>query len=67
MKPNIIIVVPHGESEANINKKLYEDKPDHLMGLTESGNEQCVEAGIKLKSLLDGNRSIKRDKCWGTL
>ena len=54
MKPKQIIILRHGESEANINKSLYETNPDHLMGLTGRGKEQCVERGKSLKPLLDG-------------
>jgi len=54
MKPKRIIVIRHGESEANVDKGLYVDTPDHKVELTKVGKEQCIKAGIKLKSLLDG-------------
>ncbi len=56
MKPQQIIILRHGESEANVNKVLYEDTPDHLMQLTEKGRKQCIECGKSLKSVLYGKR-----------
>lgn len=54
MKPKQIIILRHGESEANTDKSLYETNPDHLMQLTEKGKSQCIERGKSLKALLDG-------------
>ena len=56
MKPKNIIILRHGESEANVDKGLYETNPDHLMQLTENGNKQCIDCGKSLKSLLDGKK-----------
>lgn len=56
MKPQQIIILRHGQSEANVNKVLYEDTPDHLMQLTEKGRKQCIECGKSIKSLLCGKR-----------
>lgn len=54
MKPQRIIIMRHGESEANTDKSLYEHTPDHLMALTEKGKQQCVACGVELKPYLDG-------------
>ena len=56
MKPKHIIVVRHGQSEANVNKELYENTPDHMMQITEKGREQAAKRGQQLKPLLDGKR-----------
>jgi broad specificity phosphatase PhoE len=56
MKPKHIIIVRHGQSEANVNKELYENTPDHMMQITEKGREQAAKCGQQLKSLLDGKR-----------
>lgn len=56
MKPRRIIILRHGESEANVSKALYEYKPDHLMELTEKGREQCIARGIALQKMLNGKR-----------
>ena len=58
MKPENIIILRHGESEANIDKGLYETNPDHLMKLTDKGKNQCIECGESLKALLDGKKII---------
>jgi len=50
MKPDKIIIVRHGQSEANVDKGLYENTPDHLINLTETGERQCLEVGRKLNS-----------------
>jgi len=57
MKPNKIFLVRHGESEGNVNKKIYAEKPDYAVRLTERGRSQSQIAGsfIKEKS---GNSSI---------
>ncbi len=56
MKPKNIIILRHGQSEANIDKGLYEFNPDHLMKLTEAGKKECIECGKKLKTILDNKR-----------
>ena len=44
-----IFLVRHGESEGNVDKKIYRTKPDHALNLTEAGRQQAVEAGKFLK------------------
>ncbi len=56
MKPNNIVILRHGESEANIDKGLYETNPDHLMALTENGKKQCISCGKSLKVVLNGKK-----------
>ncbi len=56
MKPKNIIILRHGQSEANIDKGLYEFNPDHLMKLTEEGRKECIACGKKLKTILDNKR-----------
>ncbi len=58
MKPKRIIILRHGQSEANINKGLYANTPDHLMELTAKGKEQCIERGKSFKSILDGKNIV---------
>ncbi|MBK9191395.1 MAG: phosphoglycerate mutase family protein [Crocinitomicaceae bacterium] len=57
MKPNRIILVRHGESEGNIDKSLYNVKPDYALELTEKGKAQAREAGLKIKELA-GDESL---------
>ena len=45
MKPKVIYIVRHGESEGNINEEIYKTVPDYTVGLTERGIEQAKQAG----------------------
>ena len=51
-KPRKIIFIRHGQSEANVNHKIYDLKADWQVELTELGHEQAKKAGHKLKELL---------------
>jgi broad specificity phosphatase PhoE len=57
MKPKRIILIRHGESQANVDKTLYGSIPDYTIELTETGREQAREAGKRLKELV-GNESM---------
>ena len=52
MKPKRIILIRHGESEGNINKAIYGNKPDYALLLTEKGKQQATAAGRHLKQLV---------------
>lgn len=52
MKPKRIILIRHGESEANVDKYLFGRVPDYTIELTEKGREQAKEAGKRLKELV---------------
>jgi broad specificity phosphatase PhoE len=52
MKPKRIVLIRHGESQGNINKKLYGQLPDYAIYLTDKGKEQAKEAGNKLKEII---------------
>ncbi len=54
MKPNKIILIRHAESEGNVDKTVYNRKPDYALALTEKGILQAQEAGKQLKELLEG-------------
>jgi len=43
--PVSIYLVRHGQSEANVNKNVYREKPDHAIPLTSLGLSQADEAG----------------------
>lgn len=53
MKPKRIILIRHGESEANMDKYMFANIPDYTIELTAHGMEQAREAGIKLKALVN--------------
>ena len=57
-RPKRIILVRHGNSEANNNYDLYLTIPDNKIHLSQKGIEQAKEAGKRLKKLL-GNESIQ--------
>ena len=52
MKPKRIILIRHGESEANVNCRLFASMPDYIIELTERGRRQAREAGVELKELV---------------
>ena len=52
MQPKRIILVRHGESEANVDSLVYSRVPDHLIHLTDKGRAQAREAGAKLAGLI---------------
>lgn len=52
MKPKRIILIRHGESQANVNKYLFGSVPDYTIELTDFGREQAREAGKRLKELV---------------
>lgn len=52
MKPKRIILIRHGESQANVDKYLFGSAPDYTIELTDFGREQAREAGKRLKELV---------------
>ena len=52
MKPKRIILIRHGESQANVDRYLFGRVPDYTIELTDKGREQAKEAGKKLKELV---------------
>ena len=52
MKPKRIILIRHGESQANVDRYLFGRVPDYTIELTEKGREQATEAGKRLKELV---------------
>lgn len=48
MKPRVIYLVRHGESEGNVNEDIYETVPDYRLKLTEKGRKQARIAGQKI-------------------
>ena len=52
MKPKRIVLIRHGESEGNVDKIVYSQKPDYALLLTETGKQQATDAGVKLKQVI---------------
>jgi 2,3-bisphosphoglycerate-dependent phosphoglycerate mutase len=55
-----IILVRHGESEANVQKDLYKRMADHAIPLTEEGHRQARVAGEHVKNCLE--RAMGKDR-----
>ena len=53
MKPKRIILIRHGESEGNLNKRIYNQKPDYALLLTDKGKQQASAAGVLIKELVN--------------
>jgi broad specificity phosphatase PhoE len=53
-RPMRIALIRHGESEANLDKRIYETVPDHAVPLTAHGHEQAAAAGKRLRELFEG-------------
>lgn len=43
-----IILARHGESEGNIDRSIYNKKPDYALRLTEKGYSQALSLGVSL-------------------
>ncbi|KAK5134538.1 hypothetical protein LTR08_006323 [Meristemomyces frigidus] len=52
VKPRLIILIRHAQSEGNKNRDIHQMIPDHRVKLTEDGWRQAEEAGRRLKTLL---------------
>ncbi|HET6741477.1 MAG TPA: phosphoglycerate mutase family protein [Kribbella sp.] len=52
-RPVRIAMIRHGESEANLDKTIYERVPDHAVPLTALGHQQAVKAGRELRELFE--------------
>ena len=52
-RPLRIVLMRHGESEANLDKTIYERIPDHAVPLTPHGHEQAAKAGKDLRELFE--------------
>ncbi|MFC4943285.1 histidine phosphatase family protein [Pseudonocardia sp. GCM10023141] len=52
-RPLRIVLMRHGQSEANVDPTVFERVPDHAIPLTAAGHEQTAAAGTTLRKLLD--------------
>ena len=50
--PKTVIILRHGESEANKDKSMWKKIPDNLLGLTETGRAQAKRAGERVEAIL---------------
>ncbi|EME46637.1 hypothetical protein DOTSEDRAFT_70598 [Dothistroma septosporum NZE10] len=52
VKPRLIILIRHAQSEGNKNREIHQMIPDHRVKLTEEGHKQALDAGRRLRALL---------------
>jgi len=50
--PKRIILVRHGESQGNVDPKLYSTTPDRYIELSSKGKQQALKAGQELRALV---------------
>ena len=50
--PERVLLLRHGQSEGNINHRIYASKGDSKLELTTKGLEQAREAGQRLKAIV---------------
>jgi broad specificity phosphatase PhoE len=58
-RPKRVILIRHGQSEGNVDEKIYIDTPDNKLKLSELGVQQALSAGKKLKEILGEKENIK--------
>lgn len=51
-RPRLILLVRHGESEGNKDKRVNQVVANHKVLLTERGHQQASDAGVRLNELL---------------
>lgn len=54
-RPLRIVLLRHGESEANVDPTIFEHTPDHAIGLTARGKDQARQAGERLRAAFGGD------------
>ena len=52
MKPKCILLIRHGQSEGNIDRAVYGQKPDYTLLLTDKGKQQARDAGVELRKIV---------------
>lgn len=59
MKPLNIFLVRHGQSEGNVNKEIYTEKPDYTVELTDKGKQQAQNVGKELAKIISPEEHIQ--------
>ena len=47
-----LLLLRHGQSEGNVDRKVYADVPDYALQLSELGRQQARDAGQRINPLL---------------
>ncbi len=55
-RPQRIILIRHGQSEGNVDKTVYKQKPDFAVNLTALGRQQAENAGKRLRDITGDER-----------
>lgn len=54
--PRRLLLVRHGESEANVNREVYSTTPDWKIPLTALGREQAFDCGKRLRNIIQDEK-----------
>ena len=54
--PDTIVLVRHGESEANADRSVWQTIPDNLLGLTLEGQAQATAVGQRIAQILQARQ-----------
>ncbi|RNF00241.1 glycerolphosphate mutase [Trypanosoma rangeli] len=54
--PHRLLLVRHGESEANVDRTLYSKMPDWKIPLTERGQAQALDCGRRLRNIIKNEK-----------
>ncbi|RNF01649.1 glycerolphosphate mutase [Trypanosoma conorhini] len=54
--PHRLLLVRHGESEANVDRSLYSRIPDWKIPLTERGRAQALDCGRRLRNIIKNEK-----------
>lgn len=54
--PRRLLLVRHGESEANVNREVYSNTPDWKIPLTQLGREQAFDCGRRLRKIIQDEK-----------
>jgi broad specificity phosphatase PhoE len=60
--PELVILVRHGESEGNVDNKVWWKKADHEIELTKKGQKQAADAGKRINDILNSYNNNNNNK-----
>jgi len=55
-RPNRIIFLRHGQSQGNVDRSIYAERPDYALELSEQGKEEAVAAGKNLIEIVKNEK-----------
>ena len=57
--PQKIILVRHGQSEANLDPKVYSNTPNNKINLTEKGEKEAREVAERIQKIINPKDTLK--------